>query len=310
VAGPRVATILVCRMNQCATIAGSDLNSRENYSTIIMPLYQAIILAIVQGLTEFLPVSSTAHLAIIPQLLHWQDPGLGFDIALHAGTLAAILLFFFKDWVQIILNGFGIPFRGARPDENSRTLLWYLVAGSIPVGIAGLIFKKQAEGPWRNLIVMGVMLIIIGLLMYFADKWNAAKRGLDQMTWTDAMWIGVSQALAVVPGTSRSGITISAGRFRLLEREAAARFSFLLSTPAIAAAAAKDFWDLHKEGGLPPGMGLPYGVGILVSAIVGILVIGLFLKYLRHNTLALFVWYRIIFGIIIIALAVFFRIGG
>jgi len=275
-----------------------------------MPLYQAIILAIVQGLTEFLPVSSTAHLAIIPQLLHWKDPGLGFDIALHAGTLAAILLFFFKDWIQIILNGFGVPFRGAHPDENSRSLLWYLVLGSIPVGIAGLLFKKQAEGPWRNLVVMGVMLIVVGLVMYFADRFSNAKRGLDQMTWTDAAWIGISQALAVVPGTSRSGITISAARFRSIEREAAARFSFLLSTPAIAAAAAKDFWDLHKEGGLPAGMGLPYAVGILVSAIVGILVIGFFLKYLRRNTLALFVWYRIIFGIIIIALAVFFRIGG
>lgn len=305
-----MATIFVCRMDRCATIARSALTSREITQRFIMPLYQAIILAIVQGLTEFLPVSSTAHLAIIPQLLHWQDPGLGFDIALHAGTLAAVLLFFFKDWVQIILNGFGVPFRGTRPDENSRTLLWYLVAGSIPVGIAGMLFKKQAEGPWRNLIVMGVMLIVIGVLMYFADKFSNAKRGLDQMSWADAMWIGIAQALAVVPGTSRSGITISAGRFRSLEREAAARFSFLLSTPAIAAAAAKDFWDLHKEGGLPPGMGLPYALGIVVSAIVGILVIGFFLRYLRQNTLALFVWYRIIFGIIIIALAVFFRIGG
>jgi undecaprenyl-diphosphatase len=189
-------------------------------------------------------------------------------------------------------------------------MLLYLIIGTIPVGIAGLLFKKQAEGPWRNLIVMGVMLIVVGILMYFGDKFGRDKRGLNQITWADAMWIGVSQALAIVPGTSRSGITITTGRFRSLNREAAARFSFLLSTPAIAAAAAKDFLDLRKEGGIPPGMGVPYAVGIIVSAIVGIVVIAFFLKYLKQNTLALFVWYRIVFGIIIIALAVFFRTGG
>jgi undecaprenyl-diphosphatase len=116
-----------------------------------MPLYQAIILAIVQGLTEFLPVSSTAHLAIVPRLFGWADPGLGFDIALHAGTLIAILVFFFKDWVAIIGNGLGFKVPGTRSDEDNRSLLWYLVVGSIPVGLAGLLLKKYAEGPWRNL---------------------------------------------------------------------------------------------------------------------------------------------------------------
>jgi undecaprenyl-diphosphatase len=275
-----------------------------------MPLYQAIILAIVQGLTEFLPVSSTAHLAIIPQLLHWKDPGLAFDIALHVGTLAAVLIFFFKDWVKIVLTGLGIPFAAGPNDENTRYLLWYIIFGTIPVGIAGSLLKKQAEGPWRNLELMGVMLIVVGVLMYFGDKASKAKRGLNQITWVDAMWIGLAQALAVVPGTSRSGITITAGRFRFLDREAAARFSFLLSTPAIAAAAAKDALDLHKEGGIPPGMGMPYLVGIIVSGVVGMLVIAFFLRYLRQNSLSFFVWYRVVFGIIIIALAVFFRIGG
>lgn len=275
-----------------------------------MPLYQAIILAIVQGLTEFLPISSTAHLAIVPQLLHWHDPGLAFDIALHVGTLAAIIIFFFRDWVKIVLTGIGIPFESGPKDENSGALLWYLIVGTIPVGIAGLLFKKQAEGPWRSLLVMGTMLIVVGILMYFGDRFGKEKRGLNQITWADGMWIGLSQALAVVPGTSRSGITITTGRFCSLSREAAARFSFLLSTPAIAAAAGKDFLDLRKEGGIPPGMGVPYAAGVVVSAIVGIFVIAFFLKFLRQNTLALFVWYRIIFGIIVIALAVFLRIGG
>jgi undecaprenyl-diphosphatase len=226
------------------------------------------------------------------------------------GTLAAILIFFFRDWVKIILAGIGIPFERSSEDENSRVLLLYLIIGTIPVGIAGMVFKEHAEGPWRNLIVMGVRLIVLGILMYVGDKFGRETRGLNQISWADAMWIGVSQALAIVPGTSRSGITITTGRFRSLNREAAARFSFLLSTPAIAAAAVKDFVDLRKEGGIPPGMGMPYAVGIIVSAIVGIVVIAFFLKYLKQNTLALFVWYRIVFGIIIIALAVFFRTGG
>ncbi|HSU59539.1 MAG TPA: undecaprenyl-diphosphatase UppP [Bryobacteraceae bacterium] len=275
-----------------------------------MPLYQAIILAIIQGLTEFFPVSSTAHLAIIPRLLRWTDPGLGFDVALHAGTLAAILIYFFQDWIQVIANGLGFSYRGTKPDENSRSLLWYLVVGTIPVLIAGALLKQYAEGPWRNLYVMGAALIIIGIVMGISDRFGKEKNGLDQMRWGDAIWVGLAQALAVVPGVSRSGITITAARFRHLDREAAARFSFLLSTPAIAAAASKDALDLHKEGGIPPGMTAPYLVGILVSGIVGILVIAFFLKFLRHNSLAVFVWYRIIFGIIVVALAVFFRIGG
>ncbi len=275
-----------------------------------MPLYQAIVLAIVQGFTEFLPISSTAHLALVPEIMRWRDPGLGFDIALHVGTLAAIFIFFFKDWVQIVANGLGFSYRGSAPDENSRSLLWYLIIGTIPVGIAGLALNKYAEHAWRTPYVIGAMLIIVGIVMAIGDRVGQEKNGLDQLTWFDAMTIGVAQALAVVPGTSRSGITITAARFLHMDREAAARFSFLLSAPAIAAAAAKDALDLRKNGGIPPGMKLPYLVGILVSAVVGIIVIAFFLKYLRRNSLALFVWYRIIFGIIVIALAVFFRVGG
>jgi undecaprenyl-diphosphatase len=272
-----------------------------------MPIYQAIILAIVQGLTEFLPISSTAHLAVIPQVLGWKDPGLGFDVALHVGTLAAIFIFFFRDWVQIIANGLGLSYRGSIPDERSRYLLWFLAVGTIPVLIAGAALKKYAEGPWRNLYVIGPVMIIIGIVLWIADRVGQEKTGLDEMSWSDALTIGIAQALAVVPGVSRSGITITAARFRHLNREASARFSFLLSAPAIAAAAGKDFLDLHREGGIPPEMKVPYVVGVLVSAVVGIIVIAFFLQYLRRNTLTPFVWYRVIFGIIVIALAVFFR---
>src|SRR3954468_17222818 len=158
-----------------------------------MPLYEAIILAIVQGLTEFLPVSSTAHLAIIPRLLHFADPGLGFDVALHVGTLIAILIFFFRDWVQVIANGLGFSYRGVAADENSRSLLWFLVVGTIPVLIAGATLKEYAEGPWRTLPVMGTTLIVLGILMYFADRVGQNKRLLDNMSWMDAITIGVAQ---------------------------------------------------------------------------------------------------------------------
>ena len=173
----------------------------EKSDDFIMPLYQAIILAIVQGLTEFLPVSSTAHLAIIPQVLHWKDPGLAFDIALHVGTLAAILIFFFRDWVKIILTGIGIPFERGPGDENSRAMLFYMIVGTIPVGIAGLIFKKQAEGPWRNLIVMGVMLIVIGVLMYIGDRVRPGKAGIesDYLGRCDVDWLGAG-SWPIVPG--------------------------------------------------------------------------------------------------------------
>ena len=274
-----------------------------------MPLYQAIVLAIIQGFTEFLPVSSTAHLTIIPDLLHWKDPGLSFDVALHVGTLVAVLVYFFRDWVQVILNGIGISYRGARPDENSRTLLWLLVLGTIPAALAGLKFEKYAEQSLRSPYIIGGSMIVFGLLMGLADKASAARTGLDQMTGFDAITVGIAQAFAIIPGVSRSGSTLTLARFRGFSREVSARFSFLLSTPVIAGAAAKKGWEMHKEG-LPDDMRLPYAVGVVVSGIVGLLVIAFFMKYLRHNSLNVFVWYRIAFGIIVIALAFFRVIGG
>jgi undecaprenyl-diphosphatase len=272
-----------------------------------MPLYQVLILAIVQGLTEFLPISSSAHLALAPWVLGWKDPGLTFDIALHFGTLAAVLLYFFRDWVQIIGQGFGVQV-GTDPDlRRNPGLLWLLVVASIPVGIAGLLFNRQAETTWRNPLVIGTMLIVVGLLMGYADRIDRGLKHIGQISGFDSLFIGLSQALAVVPGTSRSGITITAGLLRDLDRTAAARFSFLLSTPAVAAAAAKAFWDLRKHGGIPADMRLPFILGFLVSAVVGCVVIAFFLRYLQRHNLRFFVYYRIVFGIIVIALAFFLR---
>ncbi|MEQ1885018.1 MAG: undecaprenyl-diphosphatase UppP [Bryobacteraceae bacterium] len=276
-----------------------------------MPLLQVIVLGLVQGITEFLPISSTAHLALVPWLFGWKDPGLAFDIALHGGTLAAILLYFYRDWLQVIVQGFGFRYDGDPALGRNRMLLWLMAAATIPVGVVGLLFKEQAETTWRNPDVIATMMISVGLLLWVAERMGQKQKDLSRLSSLDAMTIGVAQALAVVPGTSRSGVTIAAGLFRNLDRAAAARFSFLLSTPAIGAAAAKDFYDLIKEnGGVPEEMRMPFAVGILVSGISGLLVIHLFLNFLRRSNLNGFILYRIVFGIIIIALAHFFRFNA
>jgi len=268
-----------------------------------MPLLQVIILGVVQGLTEFLPISSTAHLYLTSWFLGWNTEALDFDISLHIGTLFAVIIYFFSDWVQIFVQGLRL---GKARDEQLRenpNLLWLLAIGTVPVGIAGLLFDKQAEGPWRNPFVMGAMLVLVGILMWIGESAGLRARSLGSVHETDAVTIGLAQALAVVPGTSRSGITITAGLFRNFTRETAARFSFLLSTPAIAAAAAKALYDMHKQGGLHAIFNTSFVVGVLVSGATGCVVIAWFLHYLRRSSLRPFIYYRIFFGIIVLALA-------
>lgn len=271
-----------------------------------MSLYQSVILALLQGLTEFLPISSSAHLALFPWLFGWPDQGLTFDIALHAGTLLAVLIYFAKDWWHLILRGFGIKTSGAPAyvDENPR-LLWWLAAATVPVGVAGILLKDVAETTLRTPYVIGAMLVVVGILMGVADARGRRTKQLGAMSVADVLSVGFAQALAVIPGTSRSGITIAAALMRNLDRAAAARFSFLLSTPAIGGAALVAFYDMAKAGGVEPGMWTAFATGISISAVSGILVIGFFLRYLRQNTLRFFVLYRIVFGIIVIFLAVF-----
>jgi undecaprenyl-diphosphatase len=268
-----------------------------------MPILQVIVLAVVQGLTEFLPVSSTAHLYLTSWLLGWQTEALDFDIMLHLGTLLALLLYFFRDWVQIIGQAFGLRSGHDNELRLNHMLLWLLVIGSVPIGIVGFLFNKQAETTWRNPWVMGVMLILVGALMFVAENAGRKSRDLASVNPPDAIVIGAAQALAVIPGTSRSGISISAGLFRHLSSQTAARFSFLLSAPAIGGAAAKAFWDLRKTHHLHSVLETPFLVGVAVSALTGWLVIAWFLQYLRRNSLRPFVYYRIIFGIIVLALA-------
>jgi undecaprenyl-diphosphatase len=275
-----------------------------------MPFLHAIVLGIIQGITEFLPISSTAHLIIIPWILGWDDGGLTFDIALHVGTLASVLLYFIRDWIQILAQGFGLSLGRDPVLSKNRNLLWFLALASIPAGIIGYLFEKQAESSLRSPYIIGTTAIAIGILMWIADRSGRRHKDLGHVTVADALTIGTAQALAVIPGVSRSGITISAGLFCNLDRQTAARFSFLLLTPVTAGAAAKKLWDLMRHGGgIPADMHTAFLVGMAASAVTGVVVIGFFMNYLRRRTLSVFVWYRIVFGIIVFALALF-RFNG
>lgn len=271
-----------------------------------MPLFQAIVLGIVQGLTEFLPVSSSAHLIIIPWILGWDDGGLTFDVALHVGTLAAVVLFFFRDWMQIIGQAIGLNLGDDAVLSKNRGLLWLLVAGTIPGAIAGVLFEKPAENALRSPYIIATAAIVVGLIMWLADSSGRRQKDIGRVSMADSLTVGVAQAFAIIPGVSRSGSTISAGLFRGMDRPTAARFSFLLSTPIIAGAAAKKFLDLMKHGGgLPHDMQMAFLAGILASAVTGCFAIAFFLNFLRRRSLTVFVWYRILFGIMVIALALF-----
>jgi undecaprenyl-diphosphatase len=268
-----------------------------------------MVLAVAQGLTEFLPISSTAHLALIPWLFGFKDPGLGFDVALHMGTLVAVLVYFFRTWIDLLLLGVGL--RPLRPDspvvDCHRALFWFLVIATVPVGVAGFVFRHQIETTWRSPVVIGCAMILVALLMALGERKSHYIKRLQGVDFGDSLWVGVSQALSLVPGVSRSGITMTAALWRDFRREAAARFSFLLATPAIAGAAFVKLMDLRHEG-VPPDMRLPFVFGIVVSGLVGYASIAFFLRYLQFGTFKIFVYYRIVFGIIILALAFVFHL--
>jgi len=272
-----------------------------------MTLFHAVVLAIVQGLTEFLPISSSAHLWFFPWALHWPDGGLPFDVALHAGTLLAVVFYFLGTWVALVLNGFGIHYPRTASAENvqtNRRLFWLLVIGTIPGAIVGALFEHFIEETWRNPGPIAAATIGIALLMMVAEATGGFRRILEFANLGDAIVIGSAQALALFPGVSRSGITITAGLFRKMTRETAARFSFLLSTPLIAGAAAKEVPQLlrmHRSGGVELSMSTLL-MAIAVSAVVGYAVIGFLLRYLQTRTLKIFIVYRLAFGIVILLL--------
>lgn len=291
-----------------------------------MPVYQAVVLAVVQAFGEFLPISSSAHLILTRWFFGWSelDPAmdLTFDVALHAGTLLAVVIYFFPTWINLIVAGFGgqpkMSASGAgfgNVDDvesgRDRMLLWWIVLGTVPGAIAGKLLDKYAELKFReNYLLIGSMLVIVGLLMWLAEKFGGQRRTITGINAIDAILIGIAQAFALVPGVSRSGSTITAGLARGLNREAAARFSFLLLAPITAGAVLLKAHAVMKTGALPPGMKEPFLVGISVSAILGMGVIAFFLRFLRTHSLNIFVIYRVLLGLAVIALALrHFRAG-
>ena len=256
-----------------------------------MTIFQAVIYGIIQGVAEFLPISSSAHLIVIPWLFRWEDPGIAFDVALHLGTLFAVILFFWKDWINLITAGI------TKPKTTDGKLFWFLVIATIPGAIFGKLFESQAESTFRNPALIGTMIIVMGIVLYIADKKGSKKDSIEKVGLKRSIWIGISQALAVIPGVSRSGITMATGLSLGLNRESVARFSFLLSTPIILGAGLVKLKDMINM----PIDTIPFIIGILVSAIAGLLSIKFLLEYLKKKGFGIFVWYRAILGILIIA---------
>jgi undecaprenyl-diphosphatase len=270
-------------------------------------LFQAIVLGAVQGLSEFLPISSSGHLILVPWLLGWPEPDvdkkLTFDLALHLGTSAALLAYFWRDWVNLIRAVLsGLNDAKARA-SHEWTLAWLIVIGCIPAGIVGVLFEDFVETRLRTAyLLIGVLLILFGGLLYTADRFGAHSRSLGKITLLDAVVIGFAQVLALSPGVSRSGITMTAGLFRGLDRTAAARFSFLLSAPITIAAALFKLRGLFKT---PPvgSEAVAFVAGIVVAAVVGALAIGFMLRFLQRQSVAVFFWYRLVAGLVVIGLA-------
>jgi undecaprenyl-diphosphatase len=260
---------------------------------VLLPFsYQvAITLGLVQGLGEFLPISSSAHLILAPWFFGWPDPGLTFDVALHVGTLIAVTIYFWRDWMALL--------RAApRPRTPDGRLFWLLVLGAIPGGIAGVLLDTLAEQALRNPLLIALTLSLMGLALLAADRWGRSDRDVRDIGVPDAVLIGIAQAIAIVPGVSRSGITIAVARARGIERAAAARFSFLLGTPIIAGAA---LFKLRRLLDTPAAINGPFLAGIATAAVVGALSIGFLLRYLREAGLGIFVLYRLILAALVVA---------
>jgi undecaprenyl-diphosphatase len=266
-----------------------------------MELLRAAVLGIVQGLTEFLPISSSGHLILIPWLFEWPDQGLAFDVGLHLGTLLALLLYFWREWLRMFASTARDVRARTRPADvqPGTRLLALIVLGSFPAGVAGLFFNDWIEQNVRQPWLVAVMLIAVAIVMLAADRYSRRSRKMAEVTALDAVLVGVAQAAALIPGVSRSGATISMGLVRHLDREAAARFAFLLGTPAFLGAAAVKGSDLAS---MWSGDGAEMAIGLGCSLLTGLAVIHFLLRFLRSRSLLTFVGYRLGVGAITLVL--------
>lgn len=271
-----------------------------------MEIYQAIILGAVQGLTELLPISSSAHLNLFPWVFNWGTLRESFDVALHIGTLLAILIFFFKDWLELIKGGFNQVVK--KEKTTNGKIFWYIVISTIPAGILSLVLDKISEKIVEvlsstfkieqisvEMVLISIALIVMGIILYIVDKKAKSNVGYKDITLKQSVLIAISQAIAAAfPGVSRSGITMTVARGMKIDRESAAKYSFLLSTPIVAAAALYEMKHFAFD--------LSFVIGVLVSFVVGLFVIKFLLNYLKKGSFKIFAIYRIILGIIIIAI--------
>jgi undecaprenyl-diphosphatase len=250
----------------------------------------AVGLGLIQGLSEFLPISSSAHLILMPWFMGWPDPGLAFDVALHLGTLGAVLAYFWRDWIRLLVAA-------PRPHTPDGRLFWLLMLSAIPGGIAGVLFDSLAEQALRSPLLIAGALATMGLVLLAADRFGPRHRHLHAIGITDALLIGIAQAGAIIPGVSRSGITIAVARARGIERASAARFSFLLGTPVIAGAA---LYKLRHLLDTPGTLNGPFVAGVATAAVVGALSIGALLRYLQRAGLGIFVLYRLLLAALVV----------
>lgn len=283
-----------------------------------MLILQAIVLGIVQGATEFIPISSSAHLIIVPWLFGWTDASLTslpFDVALHIGTLIAVLVYFAADWVRLIRAGVASILERKIGDDVNRRLAWFVLIGTIPGGVAGILAESKIDAlfhqpgvPIRTsaLIIMAVIIALLGAALFIADKYSRREHNLEKYSLKDSLVIGLAQALAVFPGVSRSGSTITAALALGSERESAARFSFLLSAPIIAGAGAKSLYEIYKgiaSGAIARTDLILFPIGLVFAAVSGFLCIRFLLHYLQHNSTKIFVYYRWALAALIIIVA-------
>lgn len=250
--------------------------------------FEAIVLGAVQGLAEFLPISSSAHLVIVPWLFRWTDPGLVFDVALHLGTLVALLIYYWREWVSMgasIFNG----------DRDRRRLLMLLIVASVPGAVIGFLFEKQADSTFRSPLLIAIALAALGIALWLVDRSAPQTRKISEVTFGDAILIGLSQAFAIFPGVSRSGSTITAARILGLERADAANFSFLMATPIIAGAGLFEGRHLIHEGITGDVV-----AGFITAAVFGLIAIVGLIRFVRTRTYEPFAWYRVILAAFVI----------
>ena len=262
-----------------------------------LSIFQAFVLGTLQGLAEFLPVSSSAHLSLAPWAFGWPEPGLAFDVALHVGSLVALLWYFRREWMELIVGGVSIVTKREVSTQNARLAL-FLVIATIPGGIAGLLFEKRAETVFREPTLTAIALIVMGALLWIVDARASRDRGLTGIKAVDAIIIGVAQAFAIIPGVSRSGSTITAGRALGFERKSAAQFSFMMSMPIIAAAAVLKVPKALHESGIT----LPLVVAVGAAAVSSMLAISFLLKFVQNRGFGVFAIYRFVLGAAVLAL--------